>query len=98
MRVQFSQEARSDLNRQIAYIKQYSPRGAVRVRASTYAAAKRAALFPDAGRRADEPADRPGAVPGTREIVLPDYSYVMPYRIEGDVLLILRVFHTAQDR
>ena len=98
MRVRFSLEARADLNNHLAYIKQRSPQGARRVRASIYAAARRAALFPEAARRPGEPGDEPGAVPGTREIVLPDYRYIMPYRIEGDTLVILRVFHAAQDR
>jgi toxin ParE1/3/4 len=97
VRVRFSAEARAELNKHVAYIRQRSPQGARRVRASVYAAAKRAALFPEAARLADEPADEPGAVPGTREIILPDYPYIMPYRIEDGVLIILHVFHTAQD-
>lgn len=55
-----------------------------------YAAARRAALFPEAA--------RPTAVPGVREIILPDYPYIMPYRVESNTLIILRVFHTAQER
>jgi plasmid stabilization system protein ParE len=98
MRVRFSQEALADLNSHLAYIKRRSPQGARRVRASIYAAAKRAAMFPEAARRRDEPTDEPGAVPGTREIVLPDYPYIMPYRVEDNTLIILRVFHAAQDR
>jgi toxin ParE1/3/4 len=98
VRVRFSLEARADLNNLLAYIKRRSPQGARRVRASIYAAARRAALFPEAARRQGEPADEPGAVPGTREIVLPDYPYIMPYRVEGDTLIILRVFHAAQER
>ncbi len=98
MRVRFSLEARADLDRHIAYIKERSPRGAARVRASIYAAAKQAALFPEAGRRAGEPDDAAGAVPGTREILLPDYPYVMPYRVQENILVILRVFHSSQDR
>jgi len=94
VRVRFSTEARAELNEHVAYIRRRSPQGARRVRASVYAAAKRAALFPEAARLADEP----GAVPGTREIILPDYPYIMPYRIEGGALIILHVFHTAQDR
>jgi len=98
VRVRFSTEACAELNKHVAYIRQRSPQGARRVRASVYAAAKRAALFPEAARLADEPRDEPGAVPGTREIILPDYPYIMPYRIEGGTLIILHVFHTAQDR
>ena len=100
MRVRFSAEARAEaeLNEHVAYIRRRSPQAARRVRAAVYAAAKRAALFPEAARLADEPDDGPGAVPGTREIILPDYPYIMPYRIEGGALIILHVFHTTQDR
>jgi toxin ParE1/3/4 len=98
MRVRFSIEAREELNGHLAYTKQRSPQGARRVRASIYAAAKRAAMFPEAAPRSDEPADEPGAVPGTREIILPDYPYIMPYRVEGNALIILHVFHAAQRR
>ncbi len=98
MRVRFSLEARADLDRHLGYIKERNPREARRVRASIYAAAKRAALFPESGRRADDPMEQPSAVPGTREIVLTDYPYVMPYRVEQNTLIILRVFHAAQDR
>ncbi len=98
MRVRFSVEARAELNNHIAYIRKRSPQGARHVRASIYAAAKRAALFPEAARRAGEPSDEPGTVPDTREIILPDYPYIMPYRVEGADLIILHVFHTAQDR
>jgi plasmid stabilization system protein ParE len=81
-----------------AYIKQRSPQGTLRVQASIYAAVKRAAMFPEAARRSGEPADEPGAVPRTREIILPDYPYIMPYRVEGNALIILHVFHAAQRR
>jgi len=98
MRVRFSVEARADLHDHLAYIQQRSLQGARRVRASIYAAARRAGQFPEAARRAGEPRDEAGTVPGTREIILPDYPYIMPYRVEGGILIILRVFHAAQDR
>lgn len=46
---------------------------------------------------AEQPAmGRPGRVPGTRELVLPDLPYIVPYRVEAQVLVILRVLHTAR--
>jgi len=38
---------------------------------------------------------KPGRVKGTREIVVRP-NYVMVYRIDGDVLVVLRVLHAAQ--
>jgi toxin ParE1/3/4 len=39
---------------------------------------------------------RPGRVPGTRERVVSGTRYIVPYRIVGDTLQILRVYHTAR--
>lgn len=46
---------------------------------------------------ADQPAlGRPGRVPGTRELVVPRTRYVVPYRVRGSAVEILRVFHTSR--
>lgn len=39
---------------------------------------------------------RPGRVPGTRELVVPKTRYLVPYRVRGDVIEVLRVFHTSR--
>jgi len=39
---------------------------------------------------------RPGRVPGTRELVIPRTPYIVPYRIRGQSLQILRVYHSAR--
>ena len=36
---------------------------------------------------------RPGRVLGTRELDIPDTPYVMPYRVKGDRLELIAVFH-----
>ena len=40
---------------------------------------------------------RPGRVFGTRELVIEGYPYIVPYRIQGNELQVLRVFHTSQN-
>jgi addiction module RelE/StbE family toxin len=45
--------------------------------------------FPESG--------RPGRVAGTREVVVPKLPYLIVYRINGDDVEILRVFHTSMD-
>ena len=46
---------------------------------------------------ADQPAlGRPGRVPGTRELVVPRTRYLVPYRVRGSAVEILRVFHTSR--
>jgi toxin ParE1/3/4 len=39
---------------------------------------------------------RPGRVDGTRELVVAGTPFIVPYRIRGDVIEIIRVFHGAQ--
>jgi toxin ParE1/3/4 len=39
---------------------------------------------------------RPGRVPGTRELVIPRTPFVVPYRIVGNTLEILRIYHGAR--
>lgn len=46
------------------------------------------AQFPHAG--------RPGRVAGTRELVFAELPYIAPYRVRGDVVQVLRIFHTSR--
>lgn len=39
---------------------------------------------------------RPGRVPGTRELVMLKTRYIVLCRVRGEVVEILRVFHTAR--
>jgi toxin ParE1/3/4 len=39
---------------------------------------------------------RPGRVLGTRELVVPDTPYVIPYRVRGERLELIAVFHGSQ--
>ena len=39
---------------------------------------------------------RPGRVPGTRELVVSKTRHIVPYRVRGDTVQILRLFHTSR--
>ncbi len=39
---------------------------------------------------------RPGRIPGTRELVVTKFPYILPYRVRNETVEILRVFHTAR--
>lgn len=39
---------------------------------------------------------RPGRVPGTRELMVSKTRYLVPYRVRGEVVEVLRVFHTSR--
>jgi plasmid stabilization system protein ParE len=46
---------------------------------------------------ADQPGlGRPGRVPGTRELIIAKTRYLVPYRVRGDTVEALRVFHTSR--
>ena len=40
---------------------------------------------------------RPGRVPGTRELVITRTPFIVPYRLRGQTIQILRVYHGARD-
>jgi len=39
---------------------------------------------------------RPGRVPGTRELVVPNVPFIVPYRVKGQTIEVLRVYHTSR--
>lgn len=39
---------------------------------------------------------RPGRVPGTRELVIPQTPYIVPYRVRDNRIQVLRVYHGAR--
>ena len=46
---------------------------------------------------AEHPAiGRPGRVPGTRELIITGTPYIIPYRVMGKAIEILRVFHGSR--
>jgi toxin ParE1/3/4 len=71
-----------------AYITQDNPKAANRVAAALLDAVESLAELPNLG--------RPGRVAGTRELVVPGTPYVIPYRLRGDRLDIIAVFHGRQ--
>jgi len=39
---------------------------------------------------------RPGRVSGTRELVIPKTPFIVPYRLQRNIIQILRVYHGAR--
>jgi toxin ParE1/3/4 len=88
MRVRWLRTALRNLDDEAAYIATEDPEAARTV-------VQRVLDAVDA--LADQPAlGRPGRVPGTRELVVRKTRYVVPYRVSGDVVEVLRVFHTSR--
>jgi toxin ParE1/3/4 len=89
MRLFWTGPALSDLIALHAYIARDSERVANETVARIVARAERQlSRLPESG--------RPGRIPKTRELILSGTPYVLPYRIVGDSIHILRVFHSAR--
>jgi len=71
-----------------AFIARDNPRAANRIAATLLEAVGRLTELPGLG--------RPGRVAGTRELVVPGTPYIVPYRLRGDRLEIIAVFHVSQ--
>ena len=74
------------------YLSERSPAGAAKVGAAIREAAEVLRYFPHAG--------RPGRSTDTREWVVQGVPYILVYEVQADdnVVMILGVFHGAQDR
>lgn len=88
MRVRWLRTALRNLDDEAEYIATDDPKAAQRVvRRVLYAVA---AL-------AEQPAlGRPGRISGTRELVVLKTRYIVPYRVLGQTVEVLRVFHTSR--
>lgn len=70
------------------YIARDNPNAANRIASALLEAVERLAKLPNLG--------RPGRVAGTRELVVPGTPYIIPYRLRGDRLEVVAVFHARQ--
>lgn len=71
-----------------AHIARDRPDAAARIAMTLLTAVDRLVEAPNLG--------RPGRVSGTRELVVPGTPYVIPYRLRGERLEIIAVFHGRQ--
>ena len=88
MRVRWLRTALRNLGDEADYIASDSPDAARLVIQRVLDAVSMLPEQPDVG--------RPGRVPGTRELVVLKTRYIVPYRVRGRTIEILRVFHTSR--
>jgi toxin ParE1/3/4 len=88
MRVRWLRKALRNLDDEAAYIAIDDPVAARIVVERVIEAVAMLAAQPGLG--------RPGRVPGTRELVVRNTRYIVPYRVRGDNVELLRVFHTSR--
>ncbi len=87
MIIVWSATARRELTRVADHIGPRNPSAATKVEHRLRKAVEHLQHFPRAGRI--------GKKPGTREIVITEYPYLIRYRLTADQVQILRVFHAA---
>ena len=88
MRVRWLRKAISNLDAEADYIAKENPIAAAQMFEYVKASVDSLAEFPSSG--------RPGRVPGTRELVIERYPLLVPYRVAGGELHVLRVFHASR--
>lgn len=88
MEVRWLEDALADVAGIYRYIAADDPKAAGRIVERIRAAVRLLADLPHRG--------RPGRWPGTRELIIPGTPYIVPYRVKGDLIEILRVFHGAR--
>lgn len=90
MKLRYTRLALDDLNTLFAFIEIEDALAAQKVAQSIRTAIERLIQFPSYGRVGD--------VDGTRQFVIAGLPYIVIYEIEGELVTILRIYHTAQDR
>jgi len=88
MQIRWLRRALHNLEEEAAYIATDDPATARMVVARVLEAVALLAHQPGIG--------RPGRVPGTRELIVQKTRYVVPYRVRGETVEVLRVFHTSR--
>src|SRR5437016_5685683 len=88
MHVKWLRGAIQNLNEEAEYIANDNEIASEKVVAAIRAAVQLLADYPALG--------RPGRIAGTRELVVPGTPYIVPYRIRGNTVHVLRVFHEAR--
>ena len=89
MRIRWTQPAVSDLTGICDYLEvNENPTLAHRVAQAIFDAAHSLVPFPNKG--------RPGHEPGTRELVIQRFPYLVVYELSDNAIEILRVLHTSQ--
>jgi addiction module RelE/StbE family toxin len=88
MQVKWLRNAAKNLNDATEYIADDNPKVAREFFIHTIESVNKLAQYPELGRA--------GRVPGTRELVILGYPYIVPYRIKDGNVEILRVFHTSR--
>jgi toxin ParE1/3/4 len=88
MQVKWLRRTLANLDQEAAYVARDDPGAAAALMKETDEFTRLLTRHPNSG--------RPGCVPGTRELVLPHFPYILPCRVREQRVEILRVFHASR--
>ena len=88
LEIRWLKRALANVDAEAAFIALYNPAAAARVVDTIARTVELLARNPGLG--------RPGRVEGTRELVVANTPYLVPYRVRNNAVEILRVFHGAR--
>ncbi len=90
MKIRWLRKALENIEQEVAYISRENPVAANEFVQRIYNSVSLLANNPTLG--------HPGRIPDTRELVVPDTHYIIPYRVVPRLkqIEILRVFHTSR--
>ena len=88
MRVRWLERALRDLDEAETYIAKDDPRAATDVVLRIVRVVSNLKDQPGIGRA--------GRVPGTKELIVPNTPFIVPYRVKDDTVQILRVYHSSR--
>lgn len=88
MRVRWLKRALLDLDAAEAYISKDDPQAAAGVVLGIVRTVSLLKEQPGIG--------RPGRVPGTKELLVPNTPFIVPYRVKEGSVQILRIYHTSR--
>lgn len=89
MVIRWSPEAAEDIERIGRRIQQDKPMAARSLLLNLYRGITELQAFPNRGRS--------GRIEGTRELVFPSLPYIAVYRVRGEAVEVVRIYHAAQD-
>lgn len=89
MRLRWTTPAATDLYNIVQRIQKDNPSAAVQVARTLYDGCGGLQDFPRRGRA--------GRIEGTRELVFPGLPYIVVYKIQEQVVELIRIYHGAQD-
>ena len=90
MRIRWTIAAATDMERISDYLREYYPHYRQPTLRKLYDTIRALKEWPERG--------RPGAEPGTGELVFSPLPYITVYRVREDAVEILRIYHAAQMR